>query len=365
MPSQEDIDNQQKQLSIHRRNLTHYLEQKANLGGAYVPPGVANGIREARENIHRIKATLHSWNIAVEDHPDDDTKRLSTASWPHTSATLGQRYAPSVSKRQNNKNIIIIIGLILGLILLCQYPGLISMFLHTLNGGRSNTNTVMLSTEEARSTSTSLRSSSTAVMTADIENTASATAVGSTLSRDDTLIVGDDFEDAIDPMWGLVGENFTSVNGLLVASEDGFFRSSLIENVDKLNYRVTIQNVSLAPGGSFKSFFRMQDRDNYILLECKGETGVDFGGGYSIVRCYWYKTVDGNLQAIPESQFDAAKNKMTDLIIEVEIEDAIYRSFIDREQRMRFVDNTYATGGYTFEGKGVVKIDAITIRKLN
>src|SRR5690349_14435056 len=72
MPSQEDINPQQTLLTTYRRNLALYINQQSMLGAAYIPPAIANGIREARENIARIKGILHTWGVAVEDHPDDD-----------------------------------------------------------------------------------------------------------------------------------------------------------------------------------------------------------------------------------------------------------------------------------------------------
>jgi hypothetical protein len=72
MPSQEDIDHQQKLLTTYRRNLAVYINQQSMIGAAYIPPAIANGIRESRDNIARIKGILHTWGVAVEDHPDDD-----------------------------------------------------------------------------------------------------------------------------------------------------------------------------------------------------------------------------------------------------------------------------------------------------
>ena len=71
MPTQEEISHQQSLLTIHRRTLAHYLSQQATLGAAYIPPGVVNGIWEARNNIQRIKQILRAWNVSVQDHPDD------------------------------------------------------------------------------------------------------------------------------------------------------------------------------------------------------------------------------------------------------------------------------------------------------
>lgn len=74
MPSPEDIEVQLDRLQIYRRTLAHFLRQKAELGNAQIPPSIASGILDARENIRQIKNTLRSWNIVLEDHPDDGTK---------------------------------------------------------------------------------------------------------------------------------------------------------------------------------------------------------------------------------------------------------------------------------------------------
>lgn len=71
MASTEEIAYQQGLLTINRRNLRLYLKQKTILGETYVPPGVVNGIYEAREDIRRIKQTLRSIGVFVEDLPED------------------------------------------------------------------------------------------------------------------------------------------------------------------------------------------------------------------------------------------------------------------------------------------------------
>lgn len=70
--SREQIDDQRELLAAHRRTLAIYLKQQAQLGSAFAPPGVANGIHEARAAIRRVKATLRGWGVAVDDYPDDE-----------------------------------------------------------------------------------------------------------------------------------------------------------------------------------------------------------------------------------------------------------------------------------------------------
>lgn len=72
MPTQEDIDQQNLLLETHRRTLAHYLRRKSIVGEAYLPPEVAHGIRETRDNIRRVKQILRTWGVAVADHPDDE-----------------------------------------------------------------------------------------------------------------------------------------------------------------------------------------------------------------------------------------------------------------------------------------------------
>jgi len=69
--SPEAIDDQRELLAAHRRTLAVYLKQQAALGSAYAPPGVANGIREARDGIRRGKVSLRAWGVDATDLPDD------------------------------------------------------------------------------------------------------------------------------------------------------------------------------------------------------------------------------------------------------------------------------------------------------
>jgi hypothetical protein len=75
-PSQEEIQDQLDLLASHRQTLSILLKQQAKLGEAYAPPGLANGIREARDHIKRIKTTLRDWGQRVADAPDDEEPRI-------------------------------------------------------------------------------------------------------------------------------------------------------------------------------------------------------------------------------------------------------------------------------------------------
>jgi hypothetical protein len=71
MPNQDDIAAQQALLQMHRQTLDVLLKQQAQLGEAYAPPAIVNGIRSARASIAQIKQALRDWGAQVEDLPND------------------------------------------------------------------------------------------------------------------------------------------------------------------------------------------------------------------------------------------------------------------------------------------------------
>jgi hypothetical protein len=76
--SPEEIAQQQELLAAYRRTLNIYLKQKAEIGGAYSPPGLISGINDSREHIKRIKATLRAAGVVVKDGANDSpTETLS------------------------------------------------------------------------------------------------------------------------------------------------------------------------------------------------------------------------------------------------------------------------------------------------
>jgi hypothetical protein len=71
MPDQDEIAAQQALLQAHRQTLDVLLIQQAQLGAAYAPPAIVNGIRAARDAIVQIKRTLGEWGVPVADSPND------------------------------------------------------------------------------------------------------------------------------------------------------------------------------------------------------------------------------------------------------------------------------------------------------
>jgi hypothetical protein len=73
MSDQVDVEHQLDLLRDHRRRLTADLTRFRLQGGlVYAEPAVVNGIAAARENIKRIKATLHEAGVPCDDEPGDE-----------------------------------------------------------------------------------------------------------------------------------------------------------------------------------------------------------------------------------------------------------------------------------------------------
>src|SRR5262245_14240085 len=85
MATPDEIVDQQKLLHAHRRTLHYCLRQQAALG-MLTPPGVMACIDEARDHIHRIKTVLRTWDIEVDDAPDDEPPTTSNDHKASTSA---------------------------------------------------------------------------------------------------------------------------------------------------------------------------------------------------------------------------------------------------------------------------------------
>jgi hypothetical protein len=71
-PTREEVETQRERLGTYRRTLENCLQRQALLGDAHAPSYLSHEIREARENIRRVKVILRNWSIVVEDHPDDE-----------------------------------------------------------------------------------------------------------------------------------------------------------------------------------------------------------------------------------------------------------------------------------------------------
>jgi hypothetical protein len=71
MTDADDTTSLQDLLAAHRCTLAVLLRQLANLGADHAPPGVHNGIAQARGEIARLKAALRDAGVAVEEQAGD------------------------------------------------------------------------------------------------------------------------------------------------------------------------------------------------------------------------------------------------------------------------------------------------------
>jgi hypothetical protein len=94
MLSDDEITEQQQLLAAHRRTLAIYLQQQAEIGRAYSPPSLMNGIAEARTNIRRIKQRLRDAGVATADHPDDSEAPDGPDTHPRTTVETAVRQHP-------------------------------------------------------------------------------------------------------------------------------------------------------------------------------------------------------------------------------------------------------------------------------
>lgn len=98
MPSQEDIQQQQRLLKLHRQTLSIHLEQYATLY-PNIPPGTIHGILEARSHVSSIKKSLRSWGVQVEDLPIDEDSQNDTGSDLHEQISIEHSSEQRVSKQ--------------------------------------------------------------------------------------------------------------------------------------------------------------------------------------------------------------------------------------------------------------------------
>ncbi|MDM8527474.1 PASTA domain-containing protein [Anaerolineales bacterium HSG24] len=146
----------------------------------------------------------------------------------------------------------------------------------------------------------------------------------------------DDFETGIKPEWGMQGSGFFVVNGKLTL-DDGSFESKVIGDNSWRNYKIRLYGFDHHHGSTPKIWVRVQNRDNYMLFHCK-----DYD------RCNWYRVIDGEKQEIPETRVKLKRGDFS-----FEIQDNVYRTIIQGEQKIRFVDDTFDSGGFIMQhGEG-------------
>lgn len=67
-----ETDSLLQRLAIYRGNLTNTLLKQRAFHGSLTPPGVINGIADARNNINQLKAALYRLGVQTTDIPGVD-----------------------------------------------------------------------------------------------------------------------------------------------------------------------------------------------------------------------------------------------------------------------------------------------------
>jgi hypothetical protein len=146
MLSDDELTQQQQLLAAHRRTLAIYLRQQAEIGRAYSPPSLMNGIAEVRANIQRIKQRLRDAGVAVADYPDDSESPDLPDIQPRTPMESAlRRKAPIYHRRRLLIGGVIVVG-ILGVVGLLVARSMVSTraatplqsFTYTFQNGTSD-----------------------------------------------------------------------------------------------------------------------------------------------------------------------------------------------------------------------------------
>lgn len=172
----------------------------------------------------------------------------------------------------------------------------------------------------------------------------------------DNRLFWDDFEMGINPGWGMVGTGYAATNGNLVLSE-GNVESQVVGNHSWSDYEVILTGVQVKTDpDTLEIQVRVQDRDNYLAFVCRG------GTMFTEAHCKWYKSIGGQSQEIPGALFTINRYKPHDFYIEVQ--DNIYRTFMDGERVLYFVEDTYSSGGISLRLAGSVIVGDIGVLSL-
>lgn len=166
----------------------------------------------------------------------------------------------------------------------------------------------------------------------------------------------DDFETGIKPEWGIIDGEAYAVKGKL---DTRTFKTGIIgENLR--NYKIKIIRLTKQRNVGFQILTRVQDGNNYMLFECTWRSA----GRMTKKAVYvWGKVSNGEHQDIPGTIQDGCLGGD----IEIEVEDNIYRTFINGEEVMYFADDSYSEGGFIMRvvnKKGGVVIDDIEVYEL-
>lgn len=174
----------------------------------------------------------------------------------------------------------------------------------------------------------------------------------------DPRLFWDDFETGIRPDWNFLGNSYSVTNGKLVAN--GPIEGFIGDNSWK-NYILLLNEFTYS--GGIQYLIRVQDRDNYMMLDCKG-VGSDWGNNH----CHWYTVTDGEAVEIPGTHFVNAGcggcGPGGGNPFRLEVEGNIYRTFISGEQILYFVDDTFQSGGIGLRSIGELAVGSVEVNAI-
>lgn len=101
--SNEEIQNQKKQIDAHRATLAILLWQLALNTEAFAPPSIFHNIHQARLEIRRIKNILLSWGVRIDDHPNDEETVVEFGRIGTSTSKSKPKPSPSSSRPASNQ----------------------------------------------------------------------------------------------------------------------------------------------------------------------------------------------------------------------------------------------------------------------
>ena len=167
----------------------------------------------------------------------------------------------------------------------------------------------------------------------------------------DNLLFFDDFETGISSEWEISGENFVSSNGQLVSYN---YLEASVGDHNWTNYSIEIKNFYVGEAHGGRVLVHRQNRENYLALRC---TYKDSSG---CSKFHWVKVVDGQEIAIPETVFRHEKG----FTLKIELDGNTYKTMVNGEQVVRFIDSTFSHGGIGLIYKEVFMADSIEVTTL-
>jgi hypothetical protein len=157
------------------------------------------------------------------------------------------------------------------------------------------------------------------------------------------------------PEWGFSGQSYSLTNGMLMLS-DGSVESKIIGSKDWIDYRIILREIK----PEFRVQMHAQDRDNYLEFRCGCSHSAAWGGE---IQCRWLKVIDARSAEVPGATYNSGRKRHDACapigLLVLEHQEGVYRTFINGEQQIRFVDETFENGGFRLQGFGNMQLGSI------